>query len=86
MRLFKDSEEPKEMKTARFRINEVRAAQWDTKQLCVNEYHPKSKERQVNGGRSSQSQGSRPKKKHSCRWGRCWTGEDESTEKKTKAG
>ena len=73
------------MKALQFR-NEVRATMWDTKESYAHKYHQKSKERQENGGGSSQSKGSKPRKSTTCRLGRCWKGEDESGEKKPKQG
>ena len=64
VRLYKDLEETEGMKAVQFLSNEVQATMWDTKESCANKYHQKSKQRQENGGRSSQSQGSRPRKKH----------------------
>ena len=50
------------MKPVQCLSNEVWATMWDT--CGTNKYHQKSKERQDNGGRSSQSQVSKPRKKH----------------------
>ena len=62
--LFKDPKVPEGMKPIQFLSNEVRATMWDTKESYANKYHVKSKERKEHGGRSSQSQGSRARKKH----------------------
>ena len=59
--LFKDPEEPKGMKPIQFRSNEVRATIWGTKDSYAHKYHHKSKERQEDGERSSQSQGDQEK-------------------------
>ena len=64
----------------------VWATMWDTKESYANKYHQKSKERQENGGRSSQSQGSRPRKKHNLSVEQMLDRGGRKYRKKTKAG
>ena len=82
VRLFKDLEEPEGMKPIQLLSNEVLA----TKESYANKYHQKSKERQENGGRSSQSQGSRPRKKHNLSVQQMLDKGGQQCREKTKAG
>ena len=61
---FKEPDEPEGMKPIQFLGIEVRATMWDTKESYTNKYDRKSKDRHEHGGRNSQSQGSRLRKKH----------------------
>ena len=64
VRVFKEREEPEGLKLIQFLSNEVCATIWDTKESYSSKYHQKSKDRQEHVARNSQSQGSRPRKKH----------------------
>ena len=64
VRLFKEPEGLEGLIPIQLTTNEVRATMLDTKESYTNKYYQKSKDRQEHVGRNSQSQGSRPRKKH----------------------
>ena len=59
---------------------------WDTKELYATMYHQKANERQGNGNRASQSQGSRPRKKHNLSVDQMLVRGEKKYHEKTNAG
>ena len=86
VQLFQDLEAPEGMKPIQFRSNDVWATMWGMKESCANKYHHTSTECQDNRGRSSQSQGSKPRKKHNLSVEQMLAEAEESTARKSKRG
>ena len=84
VRLSKDPEEPQGMKLIQFLSHEVWATRWDTKESYANKYHQKQRNATNMEAEACSRKHLGRAKSIPCRLNRCWAGEEESTEEKSK--